>query len=450
MSDAAAVVPNKVRRPSGKRARIRRAKYQIDKVFPGRTYRQYVNMTQGVNRTKHGRKITIKARIKPRKTGIRVEWTLDTPDPPQAANRAGLPPAKRAFLSAVSSVTDAKGIAEVTLTLSTYGGDRFRVGARIKGRMKYKKYSGWFHVWRKLYFDIAEMKTKDGAGKYGLSAAIVNRIKTGYAKGFIELKDTGKRHLGDYKDNFDTVEKGFKWGDKYCANNGVPQKVHFCVIDHASPLLGSYGAKTKWVAEEANTTPFTSTAKIRPYDFAGHNWVVKVEYEDTISVLGVSVKTWKAFTPKVEMVGTRGKRKFKIDFTGTGLTPSSANKVKFRLTYLQAGSYGGWGGSNCLHLLICKGEYLDLTTEANANNQIVVACMHEVGHAMGLVPSTVAWHDASHSAHCKYNKCTMWFESSPGNEAFHDEATSDPGCRTFVRETELTKNVLQPKWKFPR
>jgi len=445
-----AAAPSKVRRPSGKRVRVRRALRRIDKVFPARKYRQYVNMTQGTNRTKHGRKITIKARIKPRKTGIRVEWTLDTPDPPQAANRAGLPPAKRAFLSAVSSVTDAKGIAEVTLTLSTYGGDKFRVGARIKGRMKYKKYSGWFHVWHKLYFDIAEMKTKDGAGKYGLSVAVVNRIKTGYAKGFIELKDTGKRHLGDYKDNFDTVEKGFKWGDKYCANNGVPQKVHFCVIDHAAPRHGSYGAKTMWIEELADTTPFTSTAKIRPYDFSGYNWLVKVEYEDTILVLGVSTKLWKTFTPQVTLIGTRGKRKFKVDFSGTAVTPTAANKVKVRLTYLQSGSYGGWGGSNCLHLLICRGEYLDVTTAAGADNQIVVAAMHEVGHAMGLVPASVAWHDASHSAHCKYNTCTMWWESRAGNEAFHVEATSDPGCRTYVREADLSKTALQSKWKFPR
>jgi len=89
-------------------------------------------------------------------------------------------------------------------------------------------------------------------------------------------------------------------------------------------------------------------------------------------------------------------------------------------------------------------------TVAEADAQIIVACLHEPGHALGLVPESAAWHDAAHSSHCKYNTCTMWYQSTPGNETFHDETTSDPGCRTMLRLQELTPSVMQPKWKFPR
>jgi hypothetical protein len=37
----------------------------------------------------------------------------------------------------------------------------------------------------------------------------------------------------------------------------------------------------------------------------------------------------------------------------------------------------------------------------------------------------------------------MWFESSPGNERFHNEGTSDPGRRTFLRQKALDKNAMQ-------
>lgn len=424
----------------------------IIKVLPSKNYRQYVNMAQGANPTHHGRNIIITAEVKPKKQGITVYWTLEEPRPPKTSNRAGLAADKRAKLSSSSSSTEADGIAEVTLTPSVYGGDRFRVGASLLSGKRPKKHSGWFRVYQKLYYDIAEMKTKDGTSKYALPVALQNRIKAGFKKAFIELKDTGKRHLGDYKDNFDTVEKGFQWGDTYCAGNGVPQKVHFCVIDTTAPRSGTSGATTETVEEEADTTPFTSSGKIRPYDFTGHNWLIKAQYETyTSGFFGQLTKEWKDFAPgKVTLVGTRGRRKFKVDFSGSERTPSAGNKVKVRIQYLQPGSYGGWGGSNCLHLLICRGEYEDLMTRAEADRQIIVACLHEVGHAIGLVDASAAWHDAPHRGHCKFNSCTMWHASSPGNEAFHYETTSDPGCRTFVRETELTKGELQSKWKFPR
>lgn len=454
MINGPAAAPSKVRRPSGKRARVRRALRRIDKVFPARKYRQYVNMAQGTNRTKHGRKITIKARVKPRKAGVSVEWIIDTPKAAGRTNRRGLSPAQRAFLSNVSSTTDDKGVAEVTLTLSSYGGDRFRVGARIKGRMKYKKYSGWFHVWRKLYFDIAEMKTKDGTSKYELPAAVVNRIKAGFKKVFIELKDTGKRHLGDYKDNFDTVEKGFKWGDKYFAKDGVPQKLHFCMIDHCTTRHGKYGAHTRPLEDEANAVQFTSTMSIIPYDFDGHNWLVKAEYEGMVSGLFGPKLGWKEFAAgKVELVGTRGWRKVKVDFGGSGRTPSATNKVKFRVNYLKPWNCSGWGGSNSLHLLICRGFYLDYWSQADADNMMAGTGLHEVGHAMGLVDASEAWHDSAHvnnPNHCKYKKCAMWYENYVGRGLYHDEKTSDPGCQTRVREKELTKSALQTKWKFPR
>lgn len=331
----------------------------------------------------------------------------------------------------------------VEFFLSRYGGDEFDVYASLTAASSSADpHFGTYVVWRRLFYDILEMKKADGNGKYELPLAIQSRVKAAFEDVFLELKDTGKRALGDYHDNFEDVEKGFKWADPYCATDEVPLKLHICVVDHATPLGGPYGAMQKQIEEDADTPRFRSTSKIYPYDFSGNPWLIKSEHLDGTE--------WKELAAKVTLDGTRGDRSFIVDFAGTALAPTVNSKVKVRLTYLQAGKYGGWGGSNSLHLLICRGTYEEMMPRANADQQIAVACIHEPGHAMGLVDTAAAWHDLAHSAHCTHRSCTMWFASTPGNERFHPESVSDPGCRTALRQRNLDKHAMQSAWKFPR
>jgi hypothetical protein len=417
--------------------------------------RQYVNLDDKTDPSKahpeYGRFIQLK---------VRIQCLEDSQSPagqtvylshlPGAKNRTGLAAGDRegfgsAGGSATTSVTtDTNGWTSVVkFYLSGYGGDEFSVVASLVAKSSPSDpKTPPYIVWRRIFYDVLEMKTKDGAGKYELSAAIQTKVKAGFDNVFIELLDTGKRALGDYRDNFDEVEKAFKWADGYCTADGVPLKLHICVVDRAIPFAGPYGAQKKNVEEDADGVIYTSRRKISAYDYSGHAWLVKKEYLDGT--------TWKPLPAKVTLDGSRGDRKYIVDFTGTPLSPSPTKKIRVRITYMQPGSYGGWGGANSLHLVLCRGTYEDMMSKSDADRQITVACVHEPGHAMGLVNAKAAWHDARHSSHCKYRACTMWFESSPGNERFHNEGTSDPGCRTFLRQKALDKNAMQTSWKFPR
>ncbi len=426
-----------------------------EKNVPVNGGRQYINLDDKTDLSKahpeYGHFIRLKARVQCLEgSQSPAGQTVYFSNLPGAKNRAGLSAGDRegfgsAGGSATTSVTtDANGwTPEIKFYLSGYGGDEFAVAASLVAKSSASDpRTGTYVVWRRIFYDILEMKTKDGAGRYELSPAIQARVKAGFGDVFIDLFDTGKRALGDYHDNFDEVEKAFKWADGYCSADGVPLKLHICVVDRAIPFAGPYGAQKKNIEEDVDAAVYTSKRKISAYDFSGHAWLVKKEYLDgTI---------WKPVSAKITLDGSRGDRKYIVDFTGTPLSPSPTRKIRVRITYMQPGSYGGWGGANSLHLVLCRGTYEDMMSKSDADKQITVACIHEPGHAMGLVNIAATWHDARHSSHCKYRSCTMWFESSPGNERFHNEGTSDPGCRTFLRQKALDKNAMQTSWKFPR
>lgn len=417
--------------------------------------RQYINLDENTDSTKahpeYGRVVQFKVRVQclegsASPAGQAVYLTSI----PGGKNRAGLAAADREGLGSAggsattSATTDANGwTPAIRFYLSTYGGDEFVIAASLAPASTSSDLrSGTYVVWRRIFYDVLEMKRQDGKGKYELSPAIEAKVKAGFEDVFLELHDLGNRALGDYHDNFDEVEKAFKWADGYCTSGGVPLKLHICVVDRVVPWAGPYGAKQRSREEDADAVVFTSTARIPAYDYSGHTWLVRKEYLDGT--------TWKALPAQVSLDGTRGDRKFIVDFRGTSLAPSPTTKIKVRITYMLAGSYGGWGGANSLHLVLCRGTYEDMMSKSDADKQIAVASLHEPGHAMGLVSSGAVWHDNAHSAHCKYAGCTMWYESSPGNERFHGESTSDPGCRTFLRQKVLDKNAMQSSWKFPR
>jgi hypothetical protein len=418
--------------------------------------RQYVNLNDKTDPARahpdYGRFIQLKARVKcvegnQSPASQTVYWSYIA----GKKNRAGLASAEREGFDSgggpntKSVTTDGNGwTPAVKFWLSAYGGDEFEVAASLTPTSgeKPERKTGTYSVWRRIFYDLLEMKTSDGKDKYALPAPIRAKIRAAFEDVFIQLLDTGQRALGDYHDNFDEVEKAFKWADGYCTADGVPLKLHICVVDRAIPFAGPYGAQQQFSEADADAVVFTSSAKISAYDYSGHAWLVKKEYLDGT--------TWKTLPAKVTLDGSRGDRKYIVDFTGTPLSPSSTKKIRVRITYMQPGSYGGWGGANSLHLVICRGTYEDMMSKSAADKQITVACIHEPGHAMGLVSATAAWHDALHSAHCSYATCTMWYQSSPGNERFHNEGTSDPGCRTFLRQKALDKNAMQPSWKFTR
>jgi hypothetical protein len=300
---------------------------EVSKIPKG--WPQYVNLDEKTDSSKphpnYGRFIQLKVRVQcsdgstsPAGQTVYLSYVAG------GKNRTGLAAAdKEGFGSAggpstTSVTTDGKGWTPVIkFWLSAYGGDEFSVVASLTPTSSPSDAkTGTYVVWRRIFYDVLEMKTKDGAGKYELSPAIQAKVKAGYQDVFIDLYDNGKRALGDYHDNFDEVEKAFKWADGYCTADQVPLKLHICVVDRVHSV-GWY-VWCQGATQVRKMPPMLSSirrrAKISAYDYSGHAWLVKKEYQDGT--------TWKTLSAKVTLDGSRGKRKFIVDFTGTSLIPS--------------------------------------------------------------------------------------------------------------------------------
>ncbi len=420
--------------------------------------KQYINLDEKVDpKTPHyeyGRKIRLKARVewaagdKTRPlTGKKVYWYAK----PDGSNRAGLAgDAKEGFDSAGSgnlrtevSVDDKGWTPAVDFHLSRYGGDKFEIFATEDSGYMGGLKAGAYTVWRKMYYEIAEMKKPSG-GKFEIPAGTISKIVSSYKKVFVEMESAGTKDLGDHQDNFSTHEDGYKWADKYCGKEGVPWKVHYSIIDHLCP--------DDRKEEKEATISCTAVTQVpddpyfRPFDFGGAKWLKEAKYKDA------SGKMVDFPAGKVTREKSSGKTKLKIDFTGTGVTPSAAKPVEVRVKYYNAPGFNGWGGTN-LHLVICRGSMDEGYSAGEIERAMAGTGIHEPGHALGLVYGSLSWKSTTpgQENHCEKKDCVMWFQGYIGRPLdFHDESAGDPGCRTYLREKDMSRTAMEPKWKFPR
>jgi len=151
------------------------------------------------------------------------------------------------------------------------------------------------------------------------------------------------------------------------------------------------------------------------------------------------------------LTGSNPSRNFSINFNGTGITPTAAAPAEVRFSYFKAFVANGWGGTN-LHLVICRGSFDEYYTSAQRQQAMAGTCVHEPGHSFGLVYG-LGWEtsDASHSAHCTYKACVMWWQGYIGRpHDFHSKTLSNPGCHTYMSGLDMSKSAMESKWKFPR
>jgi hypothetical protein len=417
--------------------------------------KQYINLDDNVDPDKphpeYGRVIRLRARVEWESgdkskscAGHTVYWYLT----PGAKNRAGLTGTEKEGLGGAGAVTktpstsDAKGWTDIIeLHCSLYGGDQFDVhvteDSGYKGGMK----AGTYEVWRRMWFEVTEMKTKDGKTKYALPGGVPANVQAALQKVYVELQNTGKRNTGEFVDNFANAEDAFKWADKYCSSDGVPWKVHYAVVHHSATKT------SKTVEVDLSSRAGLITYTFRPYDFDGMSWLVSADWR-----YKTAGATWTAFSAneKATLQGTNPSCKIKLDFSTSPIDPSRT-PVVVRVEFLEASPANGWGGT-CLHLAICRGTFDEYYSASDVEKTISGTCIHEPGHSLGLVDGK-AWEtaDASHSAHCKFRDCVMWWQGYVGRpHDYHPTSKSDPGCHTFVRGKDMSRGAMQSGWKFPR
>ncbi|NQU76001.1 MAG: hypothetical protein HQ546_06805 [Planctomycetes bacterium] len=413
--------------------------FELVSVEPG-DQKWYVNMDED-DTAHNGRMVTITATISPVRSGINVYFTVV----PGADNRIGLAADDQGSLSHDRSATNDEGKARTRLRLTTYGGDEFRVSASLQEDAELgadgTESSGNIVVWRRMYYEIAEMR-KPTAGQFEMAAATVTMVRNAYANVFVEMSETGTRDVGDHHANFNTHDDGYTWADGFCSSDGVPFKIHYVIVDHLCPTSRREEVPASFDCAAVVNTP--NNPYFRPFDFDGAEWLISAQYRNAEG----SFVDFPA--GKVTRTIASGYTKLRVDFTAVGVTPTAESPVPVNIRYYKAPGYNGWGGAN-LHLVICRGSMEEAYEAGQIETIMAGTSVHEPGHSLGLVYGSLAWKSAAHSNHCNYRDCVMWYQGYSGRPRdFHDETVSDPGCRTFLRGKDMTRSAMGSTWQFPR
>jgi len=451
--------------------------------------KQYINLDDQVDTStahpEYGRRIRLQARIKwvrgDRKGNLNthhVYWrvALAVVDQPNLSGgelwgfcrKGSSDPKER---SVFVSDTDANGFTEVDFYLSQYGGDGFMLQAGDKPAFSgVVKSGGAYQVWRKFWYQLTQMKDETGS-PFVLPGAVINDFEKAYKDVFIELEEDPASSADPSvpKERQESLDHTANLADDQARANATaghfskkkhcPFKAHITTVDYSQlesehKFVDGYMTAAKWVS------PGSPNLLWRFDSGTDSDWKVKGRY--CLSTSGPPW-IWKDIPP--EKIGKEPNPTNKhwmqvsVDFTDGPVKPSVEVPVYVSVEVKVAGPIFelGWGGGNH-HLFLCMGTLHDTQNSADWDLLMGNTCVHELGHALGLVnikpnaPGSQSWEDQDsthqHKAnHCKFSSsdCVMFWEVfSSGVTKFHLDGGA--GCRDYIRRQDFSRSVMGHVW----
>ena len=440
-------------------------------VFP-KEARFFVNLADDEGR-KHGRKVTVKARVDPPQAGVPIFFKLlDVPGNATEALEAGT----EAKMLTQQATTDGNGVATADMLLSSNAGDMGQVRASTEPDGQGTAVdSGVQAVWRKLKYDVINMVKPEGEqpwgagwlkGKktYSLDDDLA-RATEGFKRVFIDFEDSGKRYEGAYKAML-RVEEVLDWCKAACPP-GPPQGeapvIHMAVVPRivASSMFsrtpsmgGGHGKQGTHQGggvyhfelddppyfEDDRIITFADVVPNTPWFRAEGMTGMKPGVENfpnSIDDPGMAdiVTRWLVPQP----VGELGTKEITIDLSQAlparlrpnGQFPETVTMNSFYYAKISDGVAG-----ICLE----GGQYVIMTESLDGD-----ATLHEIGHALGLAAPTK---DNDGINHCKLTSCVMFYADQPGqNQDFHGGPNPPEGsCAYWLRRLNMTKEHLYQRW----
>lgn len=416
------------------RATVRVAQY-IFRWDPPHTSprKQYVNLPAAWDVPVNGKRVELVGHIEPRKPGKRVTFRLV----PRADNE---PDTVASTLASLTATTDAQGVARVNLDLSHYGGSCWTVEGKTAAQAA-PAVTGEITVWRKVFYQVTDMASSPAPESLSLAAPsdMIAALRGAFDPVYIELAPSTKAHdTTPYRAHLTaaqrtTVENALR---TTAADDRSPFKMNIVMCDTADIV-----AQSTW-SSNATTATVQTPDWVRVWSH--EPMVISAQYSDASGA-------WHDLTnvqtvPHVddpEFVVIRG------DIPG--FVAGSTVPVSIRYRYMR-GEAGGWGGTTGT-LFMCIGRKRRADAARPTGAELQQALTHEIGHALGLVPSSAAWHDtdprdAVYSLrHCGYKdaatppepRCVMWFMLGGGGPRLrfcHDDRPDD--CAHFLLRANLS------------
>jgi hypothetical protein len=386
--------------------------------------RQWVNLPRKWGVVAFGEVATLSGHVEPRAAGQTVTFTL-LPDP------ANPPEASGAVLETTTATSDAEGKVQVELLFPKYPGAKFKVAGKTAS-MAAPVESEPITVWRKVYYQITEMAPAPDGRRFNPPPDLISALEGAFNPVWIELAPgTMSTATTPYKAHLTaaerwTVENNLKASS---ADNRSPFKMNIVMIDSADIV-----AELTWNA--MRTGPQVETPEFP-------KWL----HEETVlsAVYQPSPGQWAPLSNVRVVDLLQGKAKVVATIPGPVSGPLEV-QIRYRS---QRGNGGGWGGTTgtvfiCIGLMRRFGQTID-------GSALQPTLTHEIGHALGLVPSTAPWHDPDprdkdySPRHCG-NKtagepaCVMWYVAGgPGVRTRFCGGNAPNDCTHFLLRADLSK-----------
>jgi hypothetical protein len=432
MADKYNKAPNEGGTSSGGKTVVVRRTTCIIEALPSADRKQYVNLDFDATKPELGRDVTINAKVWPKRQGVEVYWFIGEPTA-NPLNRTGLPPAKKAQLTNTMTVTNANGIAEVTLRLSLYGGDKFRVGAALSPVETPEKYTGWLEVWRKLWYEVDSMQ-KDGGG--GNLTIDLTKFLNVYKALFIELEQEGKDNNPSFKSCL-LKSEATAFAAKYFGAGKSPYQAHITSVNR----LVAYNETAFLFSVKSDKFTDTEKRHYWPFDPAD-SWLVVAEYwnTETSKFEATDKKYFKLVSRTAE-----DDSKIEMDFTGFSLIPTEKKPLWIKL---KVRIFRDIGLSTPPEITIPTG-YIGKLLGVNAQDYLSNVVVHELGHGIGMVPSSSAhaYTNPGVGSHCMYPSTPPYRDGDGHSCVMHHStlgiADYCPMCGEIVREQVMDKATLK-------
>lgn len=410
---------------------------------------QFVNLRRAWD-PHYGREVELVGHVEPRAAGQTVTFAAV----PHAENDAET---GAATLSAPTAVTAADGTARVRITLPFYGGSRFKVSGRTASMARAVE-SGTIRVWRKFFYHVTEMDPIPANAAAGrphptpltAPADMITALSAAFTPVFIRF-DRGTTHHSTtpYQEHLTagqrrTLENSLK---ATVRDNRSPFKMNIVTIDKADIV-----AEPEFEVITADTvvrTPYFDRWTYEPtVRFAGFK-------RPSVAPLTPMARTdpahpWTTLANVVEEVDPTNANRIRVKGEISGpWAPGTQFHVLIQYR-AQRGTAGGWGGTEGT-LFMCIGRDRRANPATPTGAQLQQALTHEIGHALGLVPTGAAWRDtdprdnAYSLRHCGYRtaaparepRCVMWFMLGGSGERLRFCELSRPSnCGHHLRKTD--------------
>jgi hypothetical protein len=303
--------------------------------------------------------------------------------------------------------------------------------------------AGPYTAWRCVFYQLTKMDPAPDGTRFDTPPGCVAKLRESLLPAFIELRpgSNASATVG-YRENLLPADRGTVEASAraHAQDDTVPFKTNIIFVDHADTVK-------KDPHEDKGAIPPVPTAAGVPIpNHVTSEWfvylpnpIVSAKYRE------VGARVWQDLPhPKLEVdpaapAGTQPGMDKWVRIVGEipnrDATKSYEYRFERRIVDVHAGGWGGTTGS----LFICLGSNRRKNVAAPTAQEVQQVLAHELGHALGLVPTTASWRDTDSRddkyslRHCGHRntdmtpRCVMWWQlGNEGNNRYDFCHLNDP------------------------